>query len=110
MGYSVDLRERVVKFVKTGGSRAQAARRFEVGEATVYRWLGRGEKLAASKTGPKGCHTLDWEGLRRTMKKRPDAILRELAKEFGAGTTSIWYALEKMKLSRKKNVDVQRSG
>jgi len=106
MAYSVDLRERVVNFVNAGGTRLQASRRFKVGEATVYRWLSRQENLAASKTGPKGCHTIDWEELRRTVKKRPDAILRELAKEFGAGTTSIWYALEKMKLSRKKNVDV----
>ena len=106
MSYSVDLRERVVKFVRAGGTKARAAKRFEVGEATIYRWVKRGDHLEASKTGPKGCHTIDWEKLRQSVKKRPDVILRELAKEFGAGTTSIWYALEKMKLSRKKNVDV----
>jgi len=51
MAYSVDLRERVVNFVKAGGTRLQASRRFKVGEVTVYRWLkktDRGRKLQPS--------------------------------------------------------------
>ncbi len=42
--YTLDLRERVVKFVAGGGTRAQAARLFRLGERTVYRYL------AAAKT------------------------------------------------------------
>ncbi|MCA2715663.1 MAG: helix-turn-helix domain-containing protein, partial [Microcystis sp. M176S2] len=41
MAYSMDLRERVVKYVREGGSKAEAARRYEVSEATVYTWLKR---------------------------------------------------------------------
>ncbi|MCA6369642.1 MAG: helix-turn-helix domain-containing protein, partial [Cytophagales bacterium] len=37
----MDLRERVVKYVREGGSKAEAARRYEVSEATVYTWLKR---------------------------------------------------------------------
>ena len=36
--YTLDLRERVVKFVAGGGTRAQAARVFRLGERTVYRY------------------------------------------------------------------------
>jgi transposase len=39
MRCSLDLRRRVVAFVQQGGSKAEAARRFQVGEASVYRWL-----------------------------------------------------------------------
>ena len=42
--YALDLRERVVKFVQAGGPRAAAARRFQLGERSVYRYL------AAAKT------------------------------------------------------------
>jgi transposase len=37
--YSVDLRGRIVDFVKKGGSRAEAARHYQVSRWTVYRYL-----------------------------------------------------------------------
>ena len=43
--YALDLRERVVKFLQAGGSKAEAARRFDLGRRTVYRYL------AAAKAG-----------------------------------------------------------
>ena len=39
MSYSVDLRKRVVSYVESGGSKSEAARRFEVSRKTVYNWL-----------------------------------------------------------------------
>jgi hypothetical protein len=38
------LRKRVVKFIKTGGSKAGAARRFDLGRSTVYRHLDVGKQ------------------------------------------------------------------
>jgi len=43
--YALDLRERVVKFLQGGGSKVEAARRFDLGRRTVYRYL------AAAKAG-----------------------------------------------------------
>lgn len=36
MTYSVDLRQRVVAFVKAGGAKVEAARRFSVSEGSVH--------------------------------------------------------------------------
>ena len=36
MTYSLDLRQRVVNFVKKGGSKAEASRRYEMGRDTIY--------------------------------------------------------------------------
>ena len=36
MSYSLDFRELVVNYVKSGGSKAEASRRFQVSEATIY--------------------------------------------------------------------------
>ncbi len=41
MTYSIDLRKRVVKFVKDGGSKAEASRRYEVSLWCVNDWCQR---------------------------------------------------------------------
>ncbi|WP_147094454.1 IS630 transposase-related protein, partial [Nitrosococcus oceani] len=41
MRCSIDLRKRVIDFVRGGGSKAEAARRFQVGRASIYRWLSQ---------------------------------------------------------------------
>ena len=64
MRCSSDLRQRVVEFVRSGGSKAEAARRFRVGEASVDRWLKPGG-LAYKRPGPQRPHKLDWEAVRR---------------------------------------------
>lgn len=56
--YALDLRERVVKFVSAGGSKAEAARRFDLGWRTVYRYLAAAQKgvLSPKRAGEKtGC-------------------------------------------------------
>jgi transposase len=42
---ALDLRKRVVRFVNQGGSKAGAARRFDLARSSVYRYLD------AAKTG-----------------------------------------------------------
>ena len=56
MRCSLDFRQRVVNFVRSGGSKAEAARRFKIGEASVYRWLK-----------PNGVARPDREGLSMIM-------------------------------------------
>lgn len=106
MQYSEDLRRRVVKYVRQGGKKVEAAKRFGVCRAIVYRWLDRGDDLAPRKPGPKSAHKLDWAALRKGIEARPEMMKTEWAREFGVGTTAIHYAMRQMKLSRKKNVAV----
>jgi transposase len=40
----LDLRELVVKFINQGGSKAEAARRFDLGRRTVYHYLAAAQK------------------------------------------------------------------
>jgi transposase len=107
MTYSMDLRERVVAFVREGGSKAEAAKRFGVHRLTVYGWLNA-KSLEPKKHGRRK-RKLDWAALQKDVDAHPDKILKERAEAFGVHVNAIWYALREMKLSNKKNVQVRRT-
>ena len=54
--YALDLREQVVKFIRLGGSKAEAARRFELGRSTVYRYLEHFNKSCSRKRQTNRAH------------------------------------------------------
>ena len=108
MRCSTDLRKRVIEFCRRGGSQIEAATRFQVSRKSIYNWLHSKAPYTTRAPGPKGGHKLDWEALRLYTEKDDDAMLKEIAKRFGVGTTAVWYALKKMKISRKKNVVIRR--
>ena len=106
MTYSLDLRKRVVDFVKNGGSKAEASRVCNVSIWCVYDWCKRKE-LAPKQLPKRRNRKLDWEELRRHVQEYPDALLRERAEYFGVNINAIWYACQQMKLTYKKNAALQ---
>lgn len=108
MRCSSDLRQRVVDFVRSGGSKAEAARRFKVGEASVYRWLKPGG-VEYKRPGPQGPHKLDWEQLRRHVDTHPDRTQAERARYFQVSRPCIWYALQRLQVTHKKKDRVPRT-
>ena len=107
MSYSVDLRQRVVTFVESGGAKAEAARRFSVSEGSVHNWLKR-DNLAPTKVKRRD-RKLNWKALEQHIKDEPDAKLKDRAEYFGVHTTAIWYAIKQMNITRKKTAKVSRA-
>ena len=109
MSYSSDLRLRVLVFVEQGGKKTEAAELFGVHCQTVYGWVRKAKQgqLAAGKPGPKSAHKVFETALRQAINTRPDAMLKELARDFGVHPTTIFYACKKWKITRKKNVGLQ---
>ena len=101
MAYSLDLKTRIVNYVENGGSVAKAARIFQVGRASIYRWLDS-EDLEPKKVTRRN-RKLDWEALDKEIKINPDVRLIDRARQFGVRPSAISYALKKMKITRKKN-------
>lgn len=101
MRCSIEVRQRVVDCVRSGGSKAEAARRFQVGEASVYRWL-KPDGMAYKRPGPHRSHKLDWEYLRRHVAVHPDTTQAERARHFQVSRHCIWYALQRLQVTRKK--------
>jgi putative transposase len=118
--YSLDLRERVVASVLTGGlSRNEAARRFGVGISTAINWVRRFQEtgsVAPSKIGgyrPKAIvgEYRDWLVERLTGK---DFTLRGLVAELAEGGLKVdyrtmWNFVHAEKLSFKKKRRRQRA-
>ena len=105
MTYSVDLRAKVVEFVRGGGSKSEAARRFGVSRVAVYDWLGR-EDLAPRQRGVSRVRKIDRVALMKDVNAHPERLLKERAALFGVKPSSLCVALKKLRVSRKKNVPI----
>jgi transposase len=107
MTYSVDLRERVVTFVKQGRSKSEAARRFKVSRWCVYNWLER-ETLEPEKQGCPGPWKLNPEALEAHVEAYPDAYQHERGAALGVSRHVVLYGLKRLGIRRKKNAAVPR--
>jgi len=105
MTWSEDLRERVVGFVRCGGSKAEAARRFNVGRTTVYRWLGLAS-LVVRRKRTVAPYKLDPERLKAHVEAYPDAYQYERAEALGVSRRVVGYGLKRLNI--KKNASVPR--
>lgn len=106
MTYSTDLRDRVLAFVKQGGSKVEAAERFGVHRLTIYSWLR--QPLQRPQVRRTRQRKLGKAALQQHVRTYPDAVLRERAEHFGVHPNAIWYALQHMNISVKKNTAVSR--
>jgi putative transposase len=104
MTCSIDLRERVVNFVRSGGSKAEAARRFCVSCRTIYNWLER-DNLSPKKHGLRH-RKIDKAKLRAHVRAHPHMLLRERAKIFGVSVPGLSIALKTMKIVKKTKDDM----
>lgn len=101
MSYSIDLRIRVVSYVRNGGLRSEASRIFGVDRKTIYNWLQR-DDLSPKPHGSRR-RKLDTQALADHVRDFPDALLRERAAHFNVSVPSLWAALRKMNIVKKND-------
>jgi transposase len=108
---SIDLRERIVRFVKDGGTKADAARNFNICWRTAQRYC-KADKAGclAPKRRPGRKRTFESESLRLAVARNNDATLKEHAKVFGVSHNAIWKRLRQMAITLKKNSCVTPRG
>ena len=106
MGYSIDLRKRVIQFIEEGGSAIEAAGRFSVTRQTVYNWIKKKQCTGSLKdNAPRR----PWRRLNANevivfVESNPDLTLSEFASHFGVGSSTMCEALKRLKITRKKRV------
>lgn len=101
MSYDIDLRDRVIAFVKNGGQKTEAALIFKVGRRTIYHWLARTELAPTVRRSHD--RKLKKDELIAHVQTFPDALLRERAQHFGVRTSTVWAALQKLKICKKND-------
>ena len=109
ISYSIDLRERVVSYVESGGSRISASRVFAVGERTVRRWIAlkKETKSVVPRSHGGGYPAkIDTSVLKEYVDSHPDKTLEDIVKEFSVSHVAIWKALRKIGYVYKKNTSL----
>ena len=102
MRYSIDLRQRVLKYIQEGGTKVSASQRFSVSRGVIYQWLKAEAPLTYQKPGPRGPRLLDPSALKQHVLEFPDQTLSERGRHFQVSKSSVWYGLRKLGLTRKK--------
>ena len=115
MAYSLDLRIRAVEaYEQKSGTREQVSKLFQIGVATLNRWIhryrhsGTAERLPCSGGKNPRIGTIGEIILLDILDGRPDATLREIAGKYGIVTrmllskSVIHDTLERLGITRKK--------
>ena len=104
MAYSVDLRSRVIDYIKAGNTHEQTSLIFKVGTTTILNWVallsetGSLEKRPLNRAAPK----FKSEKLNAYIEENSDALLKDVAEHFGGSITGAFYALKREKITLKK--------
>jgi len=109
--YEKQYRERVISYIEAGHTQKEAAKHFGVGTTTISRWLILKKKTGSLKDLPPSRPTrkLHNEELMAYVKEHPDAYLSEIAEHFKCATSSVYYALKRLKITYKKSEILQRA-
>lgn len=102
--YSIDLRERVIKFIEAGKSQTKTAATFNLHAATVARWYKRykqeGHYRARKRLGARS--KIDKKLFEAYIHQHSDVKIKELSKEFNLSIGGVHYWLKKLGYSYKK--------
>jgi len=108
--YALDLRERVIKFIRRGGSKVEAAKRFSLARSSVYRYLEAAQTGSlAPKTSWGHWRKLDPQKLQAHVQRQPDTTLKELQAVFGVSHHALWVRLRQLGFTLKKTHKIPRA-
>ena len=104
MAYSVDLRSRVIDYLKRGHTQEETSMIFSVGTTTIKRWLSLLSETGSLNKRPlnRTASIFNSEKLNAYIEENPDALLKDIAEHFGGSITGAFYALEREKITLKK--------
>ena len=105
MSYSIDLREKVLKYVEKGGSISEAARLFDVSRPAIYQWIKKKKTGSLRDNPPKRpWRKINPEEVIAFVEKHSDLTLAGYAKHFGIKSSSMFNVFKKLKITRKKRL------
>ena len=106
MAYSIDFIKRAVAYKHEGHTFKQLREAFNIPPETYYLWE---EKLNSGyyeieKGIQERRRKIDREKLKQAVADKPDAFLYELAELFNCSPQAVFYMLQKLGITLKKNL------
>lgn len=102
--YSLDLRERVIAYIKAGNDQKTASKIFKISTSSVNRWWLRYKKenviSPKPRLGSKG--KINIQELKAYIEANEDKTLSEISKLFKVSICAIYKRLKKLGFSYKK--------
>lgn len=100
MTYSVDFRLHVLNFkTKHALSFEETSAHFGISIRSLFRWSKRLEPCSTRTVNP---WKTDMDALKKDIEMYPDSYQRERAQRLGVAQSTIFYALKRLKITRKK--------
>lgn len=109
MSYDIKYRQRAIGYLSDGHSYRETAATFKVSTFTLQAWKSQLKETGtlASKKRKETWRKIDPDKLRKYVEEHPDAYQHEIAEAFGVRLYAIQKALKRLKITRKKNYNLQ---
>ena len=106
MSYSVDLRERALRAVRNGHTKAEVSRMFGLGENTLRDWETLEAETGSLENRPliRTAYKIDREKLLEWYRENPYSTNKETAVAFNCSASGIRDAKKAMGITRKKTL------
>lgn len=112
-GYPIELRARALSFLDSGKSRKDVCEIFDISPKTLFNWIKRrketGDVQIKERPTIRSHRKLTRENLLAHLEEHPDHYLTEIAEALGVKAPSVFNALKKFGISRKKNDPILRA-
>ena len=106
-GYPIELRARAMTSLDSGKSRKDVCEIFDISLKTLFNWIKLRKETGSldikERPTVRSHRRLTRENLVAYLDKHSDHYLKEIAEAFGVKAPSVFAALKKFGISRKKN-------
>jgi transposase len=104
MAYSVDYRKAALEYKRSGHTFKELKEVFKITPRTYYQWVENLKTNGNVKVKIKQTRKrkIDPDALKKAVKEKPDAYLRELSKGFNCSTTAVHKRLIQLGFTYKK--------
>ena len=105
MSYSKKYRERTIEYRQAGHTLEETHQTFKVSRSTIQEWEKQLKETGdlGKKELHRGFRKIDPEKLKAYVGEHPDAYQSEMAEAFGCSESGIRDALQRHKITRKKD-------
>ena len=109
--YSLDLRKRVIKYIKDGNSVKKTSKIFGISIRTIFNWkkLSKLSNLEPKNNKIRKPQKINPESLKLYIETNPEQTLEQIAKYFKTSIPAIFYRIKELNfVYKKKNFSIKK--